>query len=159
MESLFLVSANREPGFDCSPPSPTLRRGASTLANTLLGRFNPTAVGLRIVRRSLHQFYKPHLVETNALISNAPDNVQEENANVSIYAGVIGLQEASLCLDCEAISGALNQCLACGSHALLSIARALNQTGAKQDSDHKTPKPNRHRQTRLAQRGDFLHCT
>ena len=38
---------------------------------------------------------------------------------------LIPLQRASLCLDCETITPAQKSCLACGSAALLNIARAL----------------------------------
>jgi hypothetical protein len=43
------------------------------------------------------------------------------NSNPSL----IPLQRASLCLDCEIITLAQKSCLACGSAALLSVARAL----------------------------------
>jgi hypothetical protein len=43
------------------------------------------------------------------------------NSNPSL----IPLQRASLCLDCEVITSAQKSCLACGSAALLNIARAL----------------------------------
>ena len=39
---------------------------------------------------------------------------------------LIPLQRASLCLDCEVITPAQKSCLACGSAALLNIARALS---------------------------------
>lgn len=39
---------------------------------------------------------------------------------------LIPLQRASLCLDCEVITPAHKSCLACGSGALLNIARALS---------------------------------
>jgi hypothetical protein len=39
---------------------------------------------------------------------------------------LIPLQRANLCLDCEVITPAHMSCLACGSTALLSIARALS---------------------------------
>ena len=40
---------------------------------------------------------------------------------------LVPLQHASLCLDCDVISAAHADCPACGSRALLSIARALNR--------------------------------
>ena len=44
------------------------------------------------------------------------------NSNPSL----IPLQRASLCLDCEVITPAQKSCMACGSAALLNIARALS---------------------------------
>ncbi len=44
------------------------------------------------------------------------------NSNFSL----VPLQQANLCLDCEAITAAHTNCLCCGSQALLSIARILN---------------------------------
>jgi hypothetical protein len=40
---------------------------------------------------------------------------------------LIPLQRASLCLDCEVITPAQKSCLACGSAALLNVARALSR--------------------------------
>jgi len=39
---------------------------------------------------------------------------------------LVPLRRASLCLDCETITAAHTNCLACGSQALLNIARALS---------------------------------
>jgi hypothetical protein len=39
---------------------------------------------------------------------------------------LVPLQQASLCLDCEAITAAHTTCLCCGSQALLNIARILS---------------------------------
>ena len=39
---------------------------------------------------------------------------------------LVPLQQASLCLDCEIITAAHTHCLACGSVALLNLARTLN---------------------------------
>jgi hypothetical protein len=41
-------------------------------------------------------------------------------------ACLVPLQHASLCIDCETITAAHTNCLACGSKALLNIARVLN---------------------------------
>jgi len=41
--------------------------------------------------------------------------------------GLVHLKKASLCLDCEMITEAQTDCLACGSTALLNVARALNR--------------------------------
>jgi hypothetical protein len=43
---------------------------------------------------------------------------------------LVPLQRASLCLDCEIITAAHTHCLACGSAALLNLARTLNGEGA-----------------------------
>jgi hypothetical protein len=40
--------------------------------------------------------------------------------------GLVPLQQASLCMDCEMITAAHTHCCACGSAALLSLARTLN---------------------------------
>ncbi len=40
---------------------------------------------------------------------------------------LVPLQQASLCLDCETITTAHTNCLACGSRALLNLARVLSQ--------------------------------
>ena len=45
----------------------------------------------------------------------------------STNVSFVPLQQAFLCLDCEAITPANKTCLACGSHALLNIARVLNE--------------------------------
>jgi len=40
---------------------------------------------------------------------------------------LVPLRYASLCLDCETITAAHINCHACGSRALLNVARALNR--------------------------------
>ena len=45
-------------------------------------------------------------------------------------AGVVPLQQASLCLDCEQITAARVYCRACGSHALLGIAGVLSRSSS-----------------------------
>src|SRR5271154_3061985 len=42
---------------------------------------------------------------------------------------LVPLQQASLCLDCEMITSAHTHCLACGSAALMNLARTLNGGG------------------------------
>ncbi len=39
---------------------------------------------------------------------------------------LVPLQQASLCLDCEMITASQTRCFACGSLALMSLARTLN---------------------------------
>ncbi len=41
----------------------------------------------------------------------------------------VPLNQASLCLDCEMVTAAPTCCPACGSGALMSIARALSRPG------------------------------
>jgi hypothetical protein len=41
--------------------------------------------------------------------------------------GLVPLQQASLCLDYEAIAASHAKCPACGSGALLNVARALSR--------------------------------
>jgi len=48
------------------------------------------------------------------------------HSNISL----VPLQQANLCLDCEAITAAHTNCLCCGSQALLNIARILNHRTA-----------------------------
>jgi hypothetical protein len=72
---------------------------------------------------------------------------------------VVPLKLASLCLDCEAITAAQGRCVACGSVALLNIARTLSRPSAIQ-----IPQVNNlavaHAPSRRAVRyGDFLHST
>jgi hypothetical protein len=47
--------------------------------------------------------------------------------NPSSDLSLIPLQQASLCLDCETITTTHTNCHACGSQALLNLARALNR--------------------------------
>ncbi len=42
---------------------------------------------------------------------------------------LIPLPLASLCLDCEMITAAHGRCVACGSSALLNVARTLSRPG------------------------------
>lgn len=41
----------------------------------------------------------------------------------------VPLSQASLCLDCEMITAAATCCAACGSSALMNMARTLSQPG------------------------------
>lgn len=47
--------------------------------------------------------------------------------NPSSNLSLIPLRQASLCLDCETITTTHTNCHACGSQALLNVARALNR--------------------------------
>jgi hypothetical protein len=48
----------------------------------------------------------------------------------SLDSGVVPLQFASLCLDCEMITPTRGRCTACGSVAVLNVARMLSRPGA-----------------------------
>jgi len=75
------------------------------------------------------------------------------DANVSL----VPLQHAVLCLDCETITAAHRNCIACGSTALLSIARALSGPVAEDTcyGDHVAIAA---RSARSTER-DFIHST
>lgn len=45
----------------------------------------------------------------------------------TLNLSLVPLRQASLCLDCETITTAHTNCHACGSRALLNVARALDQ--------------------------------
>jgi len=71
---------------------------------------------------------------------------------------LVPLRLANLCLDCEMITPAQSQCMACGSTALMNLARTLSQSEVKHD-----PRNNAAVLTHVAARrvrfGDFLHST
>jgi len=69
---------------------------------------------------------------------------------------LVPLQYASLCLDCEVISAAPTQCPACGSRALMSIARALSRP-AYPGLVYREPAGMA--QVRPQRAGDFWHST
>jgi hypothetical protein len=77
------------------------------------------------------------------------------NSNPSL----IPSQRASLCLDCEVITPAHKTCLACGSAALLNVARALSGRGhagiARLNSTAIAAVPRKHYQ----QNANFMHST
>ena len=72
---------------------------------------------------------------------------------------LIPLQRASLCLDCEVITPAQKSCLACGSAALLNVARALSRPQCAGIAGLSNPAiasmPRRHYQ----QGTNFMHST
>ena len=68
---------------------------------------------------------------------------------------LIPLQAANLCLDCETITAAHARCVACGSMALLNVARALSGPSARQYR----PSPVQIVSTHAARSGDFVHST
>jgi len=47
------------------------------------------------------------------------------------YTGMIPLQRAVLCADCEMVSAAINVCPGCGASTLLSLAKVLDRTDDK----------------------------
>ncbi len=58
-------------------------------------------------------------------------NKEEETQGTSKADGILRLQRAALCVDCEHISEAQGErCPRCGSASLLSLARILNRKEA-----------------------------
>ncbi|MBS1852337.1 MAG: hypothetical protein JST79_15635 [Acidobacteria bacterium] len=49
----------------------------------------------------------------------------------SLDLDMVPLQQAGLCVNCEMITATLAKCPACGSVALINIARALSSRGPK----------------------------
>ncbi len=72
---------------------------------------------------------------------------------------LVPLQSANLCLDCEMITAAVGRCVACGSVALLNIARALDRPGAHPFSPPERASVAQIASTHAARRTDFLHST
>jgi len=71
---------------------------------------------------------------------------------------LVPLQLASLCLDCEMITPAQAKCMACGSVAVLNIARTLNSRRAISSKIEAAPITHVGAM-RSAHYGDFLHST
>lgn len=78
-----------------------------------------------------------------------------DTSNLSL----VPLQQASLCLDCETITAAQTNCHACGSRALLNIARALDEPGYR--TSYRTDNAVIHAvlSKQAPRLGDFLHST
>lgn len=72
---------------------------------------------------------------------------------------LVPLQQASLCLDCETITAAQTNCHACGSRALLNIARALSQPSDRTILRREPTAIARISPMHYPRRGDFLHST
>lgn len=112
---------------ETSPQSKdTVQVGIPPAINGLLTRLNALVVGLRIVHHSLRT---PDLkeqvvrsIQTAKVFSGGPLEDGMNTSNLSL----VPLRQASLCLDCETITTASTNCQACGSQALLNVARALN---------------------------------
>jgi hypothetical protein len=49
---------------------------------------------------------------------------------------LVPLQLANLCLDCDMITAGQTHCFACGSVALMNLARTLNGSAAEKHSHH-----------------------
>jgi hypothetical protein len=49
---------------------------------------------------------------------------------------LVPLQQASLCLDCDMITAAHTHCFACGSVALMNLARTLDGNASAKQSHH-----------------------
>ncbi|HYA24124.1 MAG TPA: hypothetical protein VEF05_08180 [Terriglobales bacterium] len=72
----------------------------------------------------------------------------------------VPLQLASLCLDCELITPApQGRCMACGSVAVLGIARTLNQRAMKRAPRSDDPVFANVTSRHPVSYGDFLHST
>jgi len=71
----------------------------------------------------------------------------------------VPLQQASLCLDCEMITRAHGRCMACGSTALLGIARTLSRQGELVLRHQTNTGVAQIVSRRVTSRGDFLHST
>ena len=57
------------------------------------------------------------------VLRREPDGTEVNSFNLNL----VPLRQASLCLDCETITTTHTNCHACGSQALLNVARALNR--------------------------------
>jgi hypothetical protein len=113
---------------EASPQSKdTVQVGAPPAINGLLTRLNALVVGLRIVHHSLRT---PDLREPlirNVQAAKAFSGGVLENGMDISNLSLVPLRQASLCLDCETITTASANCQACGSQALLNVARTLNR--------------------------------
>jgi hypothetical protein len=78
-----------------------------------------------------------------------------EPSNLSL----VPLQQASLCLDCETITAAQTKCHACGSRALLNLARALDEPGYLHSFRPDTAVIHAALAKHAPRLGDFLHST
>lgn len=72
---------------------------------------------------------------------------------------LVPFQLASLCLDCEMITAANGRCIACGSMALLNIARTLSKPGTLPLSRMDGPSVAQIASGHQARNGDFVHST
>jgi hypothetical protein len=72
---------------------------------------------------------------------------------------VVPLQKACLCLDCEMIVAAHTNCSACGSTALLNIARALSRPGYLGDYSQRDRSNAAIPPAYATHSGDFMHNT
>jgi hypothetical protein len=72
---------------------------------------------------------------------------------------LIPLQLASLCLDCDMITPAHGRCVACGSVALLNVARTLSRPGAIHLPRVDNQAVAHIAYSRVARYGDFLQST
>jgi len=76
----------------------------------------------------------------------------------ALKISLVPLRLASLCLDCDMITPAQRRCMACGSAALMNLARTLSQPEIKQDPRRNAPVLT-HVAARRVGYGDFLHST
>jgi hypothetical protein len=112
---------------EASPRSKdTVQLGMPPAINGLLTRLNALVVGLRIVHHSLRTpDLKEHVVRNIQAANTLRGGILSNGMDTSNLS-LVPLRQASLCLDCETITTASTNCQACGSQALLSVARALN---------------------------------
>lgn len=72
---------------------------------------------------------------------------------------LVPLQLASLCLDCEMITPAHGRCIACGSAALLNVARTLSRSSTIHVHGSVTLPVPHMASGKIARYGDFLQST
>jgi hypothetical protein len=113
--------------LEASPQSKdTTQVGTPPAINGLLTRLNALVVGLRIVHHSLRTpDLKEHVVRNIQAAKTLSGGMLEGGMDTSNLS-LVPLRQANLCLDCETITTASTNCQACGSQALLNVARALN---------------------------------
>jgi hypothetical protein len=142
---------------DISPEITSLSRiRSSAEAKELLRRFDPRRVGFGIDDFQRSDFTGDE--KPNAGRQPSPNKVEESKVNASKLS-LVPLQMASLCLDCEMITATNGRCVACGSVALLSVARTLSRPGRIELGETDHPAASRMATNRSPQYGDFLHST
>jgi hypothetical protein len=100
--------------------------GMPSNARGLRTRFSSLLVGFGMIWASTERSRESHLNYAGRGRAEQQDSGWETSiSNLSI----VPLRQASLCLDCETITTAHTNCHACGSRALLNVARALDQQG------------------------------
>ena len=130
MRNLALSSEDNPKELDFRvEPSPQITGtvhavGTPLQVNRMRTRLNALLVGLGAIHHAMNvRGVKEHLVRNvqGAKTLGAEDGINASNLSL------VPLRQASLCLDCETITTASTKCQACGSQALLNVARALNR--------------------------------